>query len=51
MLLLTFPVLKQQHGPVGDALKANAATEDVMQTWRDLVAQQLVEPDDAAEFE
>lgn len=51
MLLLTFPVLKQQHGPVGDALKANSATEDVMQTWRDLVAQELVEPDDATEFE
>jgi len=51
MLLLTFPELKQIHGPVVEALKSNGAKEDVMQTWSDLVAQELVLPDDDAEFE
>ena len=51
MLLLAFPELKQRSGPVVEALNTNGANEEVMQTWRDLVEQELVEPDDDAEFE
>ena len=51
MLLLTFPKLKQEQGAVSEALKSIGVEEDVMQTWRELVAQELIEPDDDGEFE
>jgi Nucleotidyl transferase AbiEii toxin, Type IV TA system len=50
MLLLTFPELKKEEGAVSDALKSVGARDDVMQTWRDLVAQELIEPEDDGEF-
>ena len=50
MLLLTFPELKKDEGAVSKALKSIGAKEDVMQTWRELVAQELNEPEDAGEF-
>jgi Nucleotidyl transferase AbiEii toxin, Type IV TA system len=51
LLLLTFPELKQEQGAVSDALKLNGVKEDVMQTWRELVAQEITKPEDDGEFE
>ncbi|HVS20828.1 MAG TPA: nucleotidyl transferase AbiEii/AbiGii toxin family protein [Pyrinomonadaceae bacterium] len=51
LLLLTFPELKQEEGAVSEALKSIGATEGVMKTWRELIAQELIEPDDDGEFE
>lgn len=51
MLLLTFPELKKETGVVSDALKSAGVNDDVVQTWRELVAQELIEPEDDGEFE
>jgi hypothetical protein len=51
MLLLTFPELKQEEGSVSEALKSLGANDDVMETWRKLVAQELIDGDDESEFE
>jgi len=51
MLLLTFPELKQEKGEVSEVLKLVGVKEEVMQTWRKLVAQELVEPEDEGEFD
>ena len=51
MLLLTFPELKQEEGAVSEVLKSIGVKEDVMQTWRELVAQELIEPEDDGEFD
>src|SRR3989441_6057695 len=51
MLLLTFPELKKEEGPVSKALKSLGAKVDVMETWRELVVQELVEPSDESEFD
>jgi hypothetical protein len=51
MLLLTFPELKEEQGPVTEALKSAGVKDDVMQTWRELVAQEIVDSDDEKEFE
>jgi len=51
MLLLTFPELKKERGAVTEALKSAGVKDDVMQTWRELVAQELIEPEDDGEFE
>jgi hypothetical protein len=50
MLLLKFPELKQEQGAVGEILKSIGVKEDVMQTWRELIAQELTEPEDDDEF-
>jgi len=50
MLLLTFPKLKKEKGPVSEILKSGGAKDDVMETWRELVAQELVESEDEGEF-
>lgn len=50
MLLLTFPELKKEKGAVGEALKSLGASEDVIKTWRELVAQELIDTDDESEF-
>ncbi len=50
MLLLKFPELKQEPGAVGEILKSIGVKEDVMQTWRELIAQELIEPEDDDEF-
>src|SRR5256714_7597836 len=41
ILLLTFPELKQEQGAVSEALKTIGVKDDVMQTWRELVAQEI----------
>src|SRR5712691_5409521 len=51
MLLLTFPELKKETGAVSEALKSLGATDDVVKTWSEFVAQEMIEPDDAGEFE
>lgn len=51
MLLLTFPELKREQGAVSEALKSTGADEEVMATWRELVAQELIEPEDDEKFE
>jgi hypothetical protein len=50
MLLLTFPELKKEEGTVREALNALDAKEDVVETWFELVAQQLIESDGEDEF-
>lgn len=51
MLLLTFPELKEEQGPVSEVLRSMKADEEVMKTWGELVAQEIVEPEDDGEFE
>jgi hypothetical protein len=50
MLLLTFPELKKEEGAVSEALASIAAKDEVMQTWRELVAQEINEADENFEF-
>jgi hypothetical protein len=51
MLLLTFPELKKEKGAVSEALRSMKAGEEVMKAWSELVAQEIVEPEDDGEFE
>jgi hypothetical protein len=48
---LTFPELKKEQGAVSEALGSMKAGEEVMNVWSELVAQEIVEPQDDAEFE
>jgi hypothetical protein len=50
MLLLTFPELKTDSSPVLGALRGLNASEHVMQTWRELIAQEIRVPDPDGEF-
>ena len=51
VLFLTFPELKSESGPVLEALRSIGASEDVLHTWRELVAQEIRIPDDDSEFD
>jgi hypothetical protein len=51
MLLLTFPELKSNSGEVTEILGTLEASDEVMNEWRDLVAQVLSLPDDDSEFD
>jgi hypothetical protein len=51
MLLLKFPELKAEQGAVKQALKSIGANEEAVKTWSELVTQEIVEPEDDAEFE
>jgi len=51
MLLLTFPELKKEKGAVGNALMSMDANEEVTKTWTELVAQEIVEPEEDGKFE
>ncbi len=51
MLLLAFPELKNESGDVGDALKSLSVTEEVMNAWRELVAEEINRPNDEDEFD
>ena len=46
MLLLTFPELKRDPGPVSEILESSGAGPDAMEFWRDLVAQEIRSEDD-----
>lgn len=41
LLLLAFPALKQESGPVAERLQAAGADQAVMDAWRELVTQQF----------
>jgi hypothetical protein len=51
MLFLAFPDLKNESGPVSKILNSLGATEEEMKTWREVVRQEISEPDDDAEFD
>lgn len=42
MLLLTFPELKQEEGPVAERLRAAEVPVPVFDTWKEIVAQEIV---------
>ena len=42
--------LKKEQGAVSEALRSMKAGEEVMKTWSELVAQEIVEPEDDGEF-
>jgi hypothetical protein len=50
MLILAFPELKSELGPVSDALDQLKVNEAVMNEWKALVAQQISAPSDEDEF-
>jgi len=50
MLLLTFPELKRESGPVVDRLRAAGADAAVLSVWKELVAQEIRLPDEDDEF-
>lgn len=41
MLLLTFPELKRESGPVADRLKAAGASAEILASWAELAAQEI----------
>ena len=49
-LLLTFPELKTDKGPVADCLRAAGATDTVLAAWKTVVAEEVIPPDEDAEF-
>jgi hypothetical protein len=51
VLLLTFPELKKEEGQVSKALNTLAANDDVMETWREFVAQEISASEDEREFD
>lgn len=51
MLLLTFPELKCESGEVSEKLRLLAASKEVVNEWRHLVAQQLSASNDDDEFD
>jgi len=51
VLLLTFPNLKSESGVVMDILNSLEATEDELKAWKEVVQQEISEPDDDDEFD
>jgi hypothetical protein len=51
LLLLTFPELKRDPGPVRDRLEAAGATPAAIEAWKGLVAQNILPQDDDSEFD
>lgn len=50
VLLLTFPEFKTESGAVSEILRSLNANEEVLNEWRDLVAQEITLPEDDDEF-
>ena len=50
MLLLTFPELKRDAGPVVDQLQVAGATTEVFAVWHELVAQEIRPAEKDEEF-
>lgn len=50
VLLLRFPHLKAETGPVADRLRDMGATSGVLATWHDLVSQEILPSDEDDEF-
>lgn len=51
MLLLAFPDLKTESGPVESSLKSLGVSEEVMNYWRELVSEEIQESSDEEEFD
>ena len=51
MLLLAFPELKKEKGAVSMALTSMDANEEVTKTWTELVAQEILKPEEDGEFD
>jgi hypothetical protein len=51
ILFLTFPELKSESGAVTDILKSIGATAEEMNTWRELVSQEIPPTNDDDEFD
>ncbi|HXG13121.1 MAG TPA: nucleotidyl transferase AbiEii/AbiGii toxin family protein [Gemmataceae bacterium] len=49
-LLLTFPELKQEQGPVADCLRAAGASAEVLAEWKRLVAEEILPEDEDEGF-
>ncbi|MBI4639695.1 MAG: nucleotidyl transferase AbiEii/AbiGii toxin family protein, partial [Candidatus Tectomicrobia bacterium] len=50
MLLLTFPELKRDSGPVVDRLQAAGANTAVLNVWKEIVAQEIRSSEEEDEF-
>jgi len=50
MLLLTFPELKRDSGAVLERLQAAGADQAVLEVWKELVAQEIMPPNEDDEF-
>ena len=50
MLLLTFPDLKRESGPVAERLQAIASDPAVLTIWKEIVAQEILPEDEDEEF-
>lgn len=50
MLLLTFPDLKRDPGPVTERLQAMGAPPEILAVWKELVAQEIKPADEDDEF-
>ncbi len=50
-LILTFPALKTEEGPVAERLRAAGASRDVMSAWQAVVAQEIVAEKDEDKFD
>ncbi len=50
LLLLTFPDLKRDPGPVSDRLQTIGVEAAVMTLWRELVSQEVLPEEDDDEF-
>ncbi len=50
MLLLTFPNLKRDPGPVSERLRAAGADKKVLAAWKALMAQEIRAPEEDEEF-
>lgn len=46
LLLLAFPELKRESGPVSELLKTAGADQSVLDAWKELVAQEIVDEDE-----
>ena len=49
-LLLTFPELQAEDGPVAEALRGMQAPDEAFLAWRDLVGEEILPEDDEAGF-
>jgi hypothetical protein len=49
-LLLAFPELKAEQGPVLERLRANGATNEVIAAWNELVSQEILPEDEDEGF-
>jgi hypothetical protein len=49
-LLLTFPDLKKKDGEVADRFRAAGAEKNILQTWNELVVQEILPEDDDDKF-